>query len=161
MKGFCQLSPGEQVSAWKFLQGEIAQDKSYCAKQGLPYKKVSDPVVCRVFGLDTCMVCISPDGKETEVTALMNLSFEEGICGDGICAMSENSVTCPGDCPPGGADGYCGGAVNDPDCGGSTAGDTTQKDGLLFAIIGVIVIIIVAGVVYLIMRKKNSVPKNP
>lgn len=154
MTGYCQLSPGEQVSAWKFLQGDVAQDRSYCAKQGLQYRKVTDPAACRVFGLDTCMVCVLADGKEVEVTALMNLSFEEGICGDGTCVMSENAVTCPKDCPPAGSDGYCGGALNDPDCGGGAAGDTGQNDRLPLAVIGIIVLGIVAAAAYLMMRKK-------
>jgi putative hemolysin len=136
--GQCRISATEQVSAWKFLTGDEAQDKSYCAKQGLQYRKVTDPAVCKVFGLDTCMVCVLPDGKTTEVTALMNLSFEEGVCGDGTCAMSENTGSCPKDCPSGAFDGYCDGdgdgkcdpdcpAGRDADCNGGATGATPQE----------------------------------
>jgi putative hemolysin len=162
MRGYCQFSPAEQVSAWKFLQGDAAQDRSYCAKQGLQYRRVTDPEVCRVFGLDTCMVCVLPDGKEKEVTALMNLSFEEGKCGDGRCTMAENAVSCPADCPAGGADGYCGNEGTDPDCGRTVSGSTGQKDHLPMATIGIIVLIIIVTAAYLVMRKnKDSGQKKP
>jgi putative hemolysin len=136
--GRCQISATEQVSAWKFLQGEAAPEKSYCAQQGLQYRKVTDPETCREFGLDTCMVCVLADGKTLEVTKMMNLSFEEGVCGDGTCAMAENTGTCPKDCPAGGSDGYCDGAGDgrcdpdcgsgaDPDCKGASSAPATNK----------------------------------
>jgi len=126
--GQCQISANEQVSAWKFLQGDVAPEKSYCAQQGFQYQKVTDPAVCKVFGLDTCLVCVLADGKTVEVTKMMNLSFEEGVCGDGTCAMAENTGNCPKDCPSGAFDGYCDGAADgkcDPDC--SAGGDADCK----------------------------------
>lgn len=117
--GQCRISATEQVDAWKFLQGGVSQDRSYCARQGLGYRQVNDPAACKAFGLDTCMVCVTAGGQAVEVTRLMNLSFEEGVCGDGTCAMSENTARCAQDCPPGGSDGYCDGAKDgkcDPDC---------------------------------------------
>jgi len=59
------------------------------------------------------------NGTEVEVTDLMNLSFRETICGDGICGMPENYGTCPKDCPSGSYDNFCDGIKDgkcDPDC---------------------------------------------
>ena len=163
MIGQCQISATEQVSAWKFLTGDASPDKSYCAKQGLQYRKVTDPAVCKVFGLDTCMVCVLPDGKTTEVTALMNLSFEEGVCGDGTCAMAENTGTCPKDCPSGASDGYCDGVRDgtcdpdcpqggDTDCGGGAAGGTSPQT--TSAPLGFwISLLAVGGIAVLFLRK--------
>jgi putative hemolysin len=158
--GQCLIPGTGQVDSWKFLQGEVAQDKSYCAQQGLQYRKVTDPEACRVFGLDTCMVCVLADGKAVEVTKYMNLSFEEGVCGDGTCAMSENTATCPKDCLSGGADGYCDGAKDgkcdpdckapgsDPDCGAAAA-PTRSPAGPYAALVA-------AGGVALILKRARG-----
>ncbi len=116
-KGLCELPNGETVDAWDFLQGKVAPEWSYCAKQGLSYRhydESDDSAPCK-----DCLVCISEDGKEEEVTTYMGLKFVAGECGDGTCGMPENYSTCPRDCPSGGIDGYCDkvrdGRV-DPDC---------------------------------------------
>jgi putative hemolysin len=130
MTGQCRISETEQVSAWQFLQGSAAPEKSYCARQGLQYRQVTDPEACREFGLDTCMVCVLADGKTVEVTKVMNLSFAEGICGDGTCAMDENTGSCARDCPSGASDGFCDGAGDgrcDPDC--PAGGDADCRAG--------------------------------
>ena len=126
--GYCQLTGGQKVGAWKFLQGNEATDKSYCSQKGYKLKVVNDPVKCAVFGLPSCAVCVLADGSEVEVTALMNLSFTEGECGDGVCGYPENHATCQKDCPPGGLDGLCDGVKDgrcDPDC---VIQNTTIKD---------------------------------
>lgn len=117
--GYCQLTGGQKVEAWRFIQGAEAPDKSYCAQKGYKIKTVNDPQKCALFGLPTCAVCVLADGSEVEVTQLMNLTFTEGQCGDGTCGYPENYDTCPKDCPSGGLDGYCDGlkdGICDPDC---------------------------------------------
>ena len=151
--GKCKISDTETIDAWKFLQGYASQDKSYCAKQGLKYQQVTDPATCRAFGLDTCMVCVLPDGKTVEVTKYMNLSFAEGgICGDGICAMSEVQ-TCPKDCP---AAQYA-----PPASGGNQQQGTAQQGAplpsWLIPAVVVLVIVVIAGL-FLLMRKKEKSP---
>jgi putative hemolysin len=128
--GFCSIPLGNTnytVDSWKFLQGEAAQQYSYCALQNYTIKTVVDPAVCSSISSDKCAVCVV-NSKETEVTALMNLSFAETICGDSHCGFPENYANCPQDCQSGGMDQYCDGIADgicDPDC---VAENQTQKD---------------------------------
>jgi putative hemolysin len=159
--GQCQLSATEKVSAWKFLQGEVSPGKGYCAKQGYQYQKVTDPEACKEFGLDTCMVCVLADGKKVEVTKLMNLSFEEGVCGDGRCTMAENTASCAQDCPSGVSDGYCDGMRDgkcDTDC--PAGGDADCKTAaaskpFLSPAVPWIALVAVGGAALLFARKRD------
>lgn len=114
----CKMPDGTEVNAWKFLEGKEGQEYSYCEKEGYILKTINDSKECSsIFSLE-CAVCIK-DGDEIEVTRLMNLSFEEGICGDGKCVIGENFKICPQDCKSGFLDGYCDGLNDtrcDPDC---------------------------------------------
>ena len=117
--GICKLPNNERVDAWAFLRGKVAQEYSYCKEKGYGIKSIKDKDVCSSIYSSTCAVCVLKDGKEVEVTELMNLSFEEGVCGDKICAIGEDFETCPEDCPSGGEDGYCDGILDgvcDQDC---------------------------------------------
>ncbi len=117
--GYCIFPDGNKADAWKFLLGEEGQNYSYCSLMGYEQKVVSDSKKCQKFLSEKCMVCILPNGTEVEVTDLMGLSFDETICGDGICGIPENSETCPEDCPSGSLDAYCDGikdGICDPDC---------------------------------------------
>jgi len=118
--GFCEFSENERCPAWLFLVGECGKEYSYCAKNGYQIKTVKDPKKCASLPLGIkCAVCVMKDGKEVEVTKLMNLNFEEGVCGDGKCSLGEYYKTCPQDCPSGSFDRYCDGlsdGVCDPDC---------------------------------------------
>jgi len=96
--GLCDLKDGRVVDAWMFLLGLEAEDCSYCAKRGLRMEVVSDPRLCQIFMTDRCAACILEDGQLVEVTRLMNLSFGEDRCGDGICGLAENKSNCPQDC---------------------------------------------------------------
>lgn len=116
--GLCVLPNGEKVDAWDFLRGKVAKEYSYCARNGYEMKTVKDESFCMRIFSDECSVCIV-DGEEVEVTDLMNLSFEETVCGDGTCGFPENYKSCPEDCPSGGIDEYCDGVKDgkcDPDC---------------------------------------------
>jgi len=104
----CILPNGEKVNAWDFFACKVYKEFSYCEREG--YKSISKN--------DTCF-CILPNGTEVEVLKLMNLSLEEGKCGDGVCTLAENYLTCPQDCPSGSLDGICDGVADgkcDPDC---------------------------------------------
>ncbi|RLE30841.1 hypothetical protein DRJ54_01825 [Candidatus Acetothermia bacterium] len=127
-RGFCILPDNSEVDAWEFLQGKVATEYSYCETRGLAIKTVNDSEKCIRFLLDECAVCVLPNGEEVEVTELMNLSFDETVCGDGVCGLPENYNTCPQDCPSGSWDNYCDGAsdgICDPDC---KYQETPQKD---------------------------------
>ena len=119
-KGLCVLPDAQVVSAWDFLRGTIAQEWNYCEKNGYESKTIADSERCQRIYTPECTVCILADKTEVEVTELMNLSFSEGLCGDGACTWYfENFSSCPGDCPSGGQDGYCDGVedgIIDPDC---------------------------------------------
>lgn len=118
-QGLCVLPDNTRVDAWKFLQGKVGINYSYCRLNGLEIKTVKNPEVCIRFLLDECAVCVLKNGTEVEVTELMGLSFEETRCGDGVCGFPENFKTCPQDCPSGSYDGYCDevkDGICDPDC---------------------------------------------
>lgn len=140
--GVCEVAPGERVDAWDFLQGEAAQDYSYCARQGYGMKIVGgDP--CLKFLTDTCAACVLPDGNEVEVTELMGLDFGEAYCGDGLCGFPENHASCPQDCPSGGSDEYCD-AVQDLKCDKDCRGWDDLDCALLQPIVLVIILLVVA-----------------
>ncbi|MFH1403447.1 MAG: DUF333 domain-containing protein [Candidatus Altiarchaeota archaeon] len=140
--GYCRLPGGEIVDAWKFLQGEIAPEESYCTREGYGLKIVEDYGICgKRLLTDSCAFCVLEDGGEKEVTELMGLSFHETECGDGRCGLPEDYGSCPQDCQSGGMDEYCDnvadgvcdsdcGPGGDPDCGGK-AGSTCMPTLLL------------------------------
>lgn len=118
--GVCKFSETESCPAWDFLTGKCGKEYSYCSKKGYQLKTTNDRKKCSSIPFSReCAVCILKDGTEVEVTKLMGLSFEEGVCGDGRCVLGENYKTCPQDCPSGSADFYCDGILDgicDPDC---------------------------------------------
>ena len=154
----CIMPDGKGVGSWEFLRGMAGQQYSYCARQGMGQKTVASWSVCSHLLAESCAVCVAKDGRETEVTKLMNLSFEESLCGDGICAGPENAETCPQDCPHSGKDFVCEAAPDgkcDPDCTGLFADpDCAMRNPLLLA--GLLVLIVLVVVLILWYRKKGS-----
>ncbi|KQC04558.1 MAG: hypothetical protein APR53_10335 [Methanoculleus sp. SDB] len=101
--GICTMPGGAAVDAWDFLLGEEAAEYGYCARQGYVQKIVHGDA-CRVFGLDTCAVCVRDDGSEVEVSALMDLDFSEPACSSGACGLeAAGTDTVPGENPASGA----------------------------------------------------------
>ena len=98
--GRYMLPNNVSVDAWTFLEGKTAQGYSYCAQNGYGMKTVENTTKCRRFMTESCAVCLLPNGREVEVTELMGLTFQESVCGDGVCGFPENSSSCPQDCPP-------------------------------------------------------------
>jgi putative hemolysin len=144
----CTLPDGKVVNAWQFLEGNVSPSYGYCAKQGLGQKTVQSYKTCMVFNHPGCLVCINKDGTETEVTKLMNLSFDETTCGDGSCGFPENPLSCPADCKTGGRDGFCDLVIDgkcDPDC--IFGGDLDCRLGGNAVLFLGLVILIAAGVV--------------
>ncbi|PIN70227.1 hypothetical protein COV93_02405 [Candidatus Woesearchaeota archaeon CG11_big_fil_rev_8_21_14_0_20_43_8] len=88
------LIDGKKVDSWKFLLGNVSTENNYCQKQGYDQTMTDD---CYPLLLDSCLACIV-NGTKIEVTHLMNLSFFEEICGDGVCDGHENKTFCPEDC---------------------------------------------------------------
>ena len=161
-RGLCQLSNGDVVDAWEFLQGKVAQNYSYCCQKGYEIKTVKDSEKCLKFLTDECAVCVLEDGTEVEVTELMNLSFEETVCGDGTCGIPENFNTCPRDCPSGGMDGYCDGVsdgICDPDCTSSMDPDCVsgaeEFGTLLKVLVTVARVIALICAIVLMLRKRG------
>ena len=135
MSGFCTLPDGRQVDEWQFLQGQVAPEYSYCAKQGYQLQVVNDSRTCSVFMTQSCAVCVLPDGSKTEVTKLMKLDFREKLCSDGKCCDPKTDTTCSfSTVPPGGM--------------------------LMYAVVLVIVIIAAIGVVLFLHRKKKQQKKT-
>jgi putative hemolysin len=92
MTGYCTISDNQSVDAWQFFEGKVAQDASYCKKQGYQIRTVTDRRICPELISDTCAVCILPDGSVSEVTHLMNLDFSENICVGTECTVTPTST---------------------------------------------------------------------
>jgi putative hemolysin len=157
--GVCHLPDNTYVDAWEFLRGRVGQQFNYCLRMGYQSKTSTDPATCAAVWDNTCTVCVLSDKREVEVTRLMNLSFAETTCGDGMCGITENFKNCPADCPQSGPDDYCEGKFDltcDPDCiGGKGDIDCMYLKNPLIAVLGIIVIIAaVAGLWYLLKKKK-------
>lgn len=147
MTGFCMLPGNRSVDAWQFLEGKAAPELSYCKKQGLEVRTVTDPEACGMLG-ETCAVCVKADGSTQEVTRMMGLDFREKVCSGTICCDPRTDSSCSfGQ----GTDGVSG------------AGSTGQKDWLPLAVIVIVILIIIVAVAYVALRKKGSGPekKNP
>jgi putative hemolysin len=158
--GVCHLPNNETVRAWAFLRGEAGQKYSYCAKMGYPAKNISDPKICAAVSDNACSVCVLPDNREVEVTTLMNLSFDETFCGDGVCAITEDALSCPQDCPQSGKDGLCQKKFDlqcDRDCLKEKDGDIdcVYLGNPLLTIIVVLAVILVLAGIFFWMRKKK------
>lgn len=138
MTGYCVLPGNQKVDAWQFLEGKVSQELSFCKKQGLEVRTVSDPAVCDMLG-DTCAVCVKADGSTQEVTKMMGLDFREKICSGDTCCDPRTDTTCS-----------FGQAAEE----GVGTGGNGQNDWLPLAVIGIIVLGIVAAAAYLMMRKK-------
>jgi len=155
--GYCILPQGKSVGEWDFIRGSAGQEYSYCARQGYRAKTIKDSEKCSSIASSTCMVCILKNGQEVQVTDLMNLSFVETQCGDGECGFPETHKTCPQDCRSGTWDGYCDGKFDgkcDRDC--SVWQDPDCFIGNPYFIIGVLVIIASAIIVYILKRRKKG-----
>lgn len=132
--GICKFSETEKCIAWDFLIGKCGEEHSYCSKKGYQLKTIDNSEKCSSIPFSTeCAVCVLENNTEIEVTQLMNLSFKEGICGDGKCVLGENYESCPQDCPSGSSDGYCDGTsdgICDSDCTTETDSDCICGDGI-------------------------------
>lgn len=99
--GVCDF-PGNNgntdCDAWAFLEGKCGTDYSYCAKMGYQQKKTTGAECGSEDLLAECLICILPNGTKAEVTSLMNLNVNEGLCGDGACVLGETYESCPQDC---------------------------------------------------------------
>jgi putative hemolysin len=96
--GICIFPDGNFAPDWDFLMGRKGREYSYCAVNGLEMRVLEDDHLCNAISSNECMACVV-DGVETEVTRLMNLSFEEAVCGDGVCTILEDPELCQKDCP--------------------------------------------------------------
>jgi putative hemolysin len=75
--GTCVLPDKNAVDAWEFLEGRVAQQYSYCGLNNYSVHTVTDADLCAGIHSTRCALCVLPDGKEREVTALMDLTFKE------------------------------------------------------------------------------------
>jgi putative hemolysin len=71
--GKCQFPDGTAVSGWDFLRGTAGEDYNYCAINNYD-SKPGTGYDCGNIISDECLLCIV-DGKEVEVTVLMELDF--------------------------------------------------------------------------------------
>jgi putative hemolysin len=94
MAGYCILPGNQRVDAWQFLEGKVAQDQSYCKKQGYGIETVNDLSYCKKFFTSSCSACILPNGTKVEMTDLMNLNVWEKICiGDKCCGPDDSNCS--------------------------------------------------------------------
>lgn len=170
-EGFCTLPNNEKVDAWDFLTGKTALEWSYCSTHGYGAKHVEDTDTC----MDCCM-CVLPNGSEVEVIEFMKLDLSETTCGDDVCGLPENYLTCPEDCSSGSSDEYCDSIADDicdpdcttdtdPDCAASPV-DQHSKSSTNWQLIGGIVggVLLFLGIVVAIYfrnrREKTSKKKR-
>ena len=152
-QGICIFPDGNSVEAWSFLKGTAGQEYTYCREEGYVLKIINDSEECSsIFSYD-CAVCVKED-EEIEVTRLMNLSFAEGICGDGVCIVEEDYLTCPRDCPSGQANGFCdrvGDGRCDPDCRVYEDSDCLIKKireyRTSLILVGILIVLIILGMI--------------
>ncbi len=142
MTGFCLLPGNQSVDAWQFLEGKVSPELSYCKKQGLDVRTVTDPTVCGMLG-STCAVCVRADGTTQEVTKMMGLDFREKICSGNTCCDPAKDKTCP--------------------IGQETAGAAGSDNWLPLFLVLVFAILIIAGIAYFLKKNKDSgtEKKNP
>ena len=84
--------------------------------------------------------------------------------GDSVCQEEENSISCPGDCPVGSADGWCDWEVKepcDPDCAVCVMPEEKPMGGEKFPALplamGIVaLILLILGVAFLFARRKKS-----
>jgi putative hemolysin len=93
--GTCILPDKKAVDAWQFLEGRVAQKYSYCGMNNYSVHTVTDASLCAGISSASCALCVLPDGKEKEVTALMGLNFKEPnlvvettSCGGNTCTVN-------------------------------------------------------------------------
>ena len=74
--GMCRVAEGEEVDEWAFFRGEVAQEYSYCAKEGYGIRTVTE----EMDGWEAVYaVCILDDETEVPITELMDLSVGGAI----------------------------------------------------------------------------------
>ena len=179
--GLCTFPDGSTVRAWAFLRGEAKQEYSYCKEKGYEFRVVENDSRCPGMYFGKCVLCVSLDGKETEVTELMKQDGEfpdyEGwtllscnhnqICEPG---EGEDYIECPEDCPSGGKDDYCDKIEDgkcDPDCSkeqdidcksgdSRKAGDPDNSYLLYYIIFAIVIITLVLFLAYRKLRGKKK-----
>ncbi|MDY6892475.1 MAG: PKD domain-containing protein, partial [Chloroflexota bacterium] len=68
-QGVCSLPNGEEVDAWAFYKGEVGQEFSYCAQQGLDIA----PQMERDSFAQECITCVMDDGSSRTASELLSL----------------------------------------------------------------------------------------
>ncbi len=107
--GICQFPDGSTDRAWAFLRGEAGQEHNYCKEKGYEFKVVENNSKCPGMYFGKCVLCVSPGGKETEVTELMKQDgkfpdfskWTLSRCNHNqVCEpeKGENNENCPQDC---------------------------------------------------------------
>jgi len=96
--GICRLPGNMDCNSWDFMSGKCGIEYSYCAKMGYQQRTATGAECGSEDLLAECLLCVLPDGKTAEVSGLMDLNVEEGVCGDGVCVMGETYESCPQDC---------------------------------------------------------------
>jgi putative hemolysin len=147
MTGYCVLPGNQSVDAWQFLQGKVSPELSYCKKQGLEVRTVDDTTVCGMMG-SPCGVCVKADGSTQEVTKMMGLDFREKICSGNVCCDPAKDKSC---------------VIGQESGSTGESGGAQPASWTLVILIAVIVLIMLAGIAYFLMKKNSSRPerKNP
>jgi putative hemolysin len=159
--GICKFAQREACSAWDFVSGYCGAEHGYCNRTGYSQRIGSGRECGSEDRYARCALCILENGSTVEVTELMNLSFKEAICGDGICDESENIRTCRKDCIGKMRE------VKIEDIGSpvTTEQNGPEKENVNSDYSVYVILISVTGLAalfrYLSKRKKNGRVKNP
>lgn len=90
--GICVMPDGKKLDEWDFALGKAGEDWSYCYKKGLKLKIISNVQKCQNVLSKECAVCISDDGKEQEVTKLLQTDIENNI----VAVNNRNTIATVG-----------------------------------------------------------------
>jgi putative hemolysin len=95
--GICRFNGADSCNAWDFIRGKCGEKYSYCSIKRYSQKAAKGLECGSNDQYAECLLCVLRNGSHIEVTDLMNLSFYEGVCGDGLCVIGEEYL-CPQDC---------------------------------------------------------------
>ncbi|MBD3260575.1 MAG: DUF333 domain-containing protein, partial [Candidatus Altiarchaeales archaeon] len=70
--GLCRFNEADNATDLDFLTGKAKTQYSYCARKGFETKTIQNQSICHHPFTSECAVCVMPDGREKEVTALLS-----------------------------------------------------------------------------------------
>ena len=83
-RGVCVMPNSEELDEWRFYEGEVGQEFSYCARKGWATAKLDADTIAT-----ECTTCILPDGSHKTVSELLNLSEKSQV---GVMRLNDSRM---------------------------------------------------------------------